>query len=166
MPLNPAIPHSDLTYRIIGCAMRVHNRLGPGLKEHHYQKAMTAEMLADNLRISEEHHFEVYDDQEWIGRLYFDHMVEDQVVLEIKAFVHLLTKEEVAQVITYLAASSLKVGLLINFGRKRLEYRRILAPKDVTDWQQHVRRYVWHPPSTSPLPETSDPESPKNSSTI
>jgi hypothetical protein len=67
MPLHPAIPHSDLTYRIIGCAMRVHTRLGPGLKEHHYQKAMTAEMLADSLRVSEEHNFEVYAAEEWIG---------------------------------------------------------------------------------------------------
>ena len=75
MPLDENIPHADITFRIIGCAMRVHSRLGPGLKEHHYQKAMTAEMVTDGLTVSEEHHIELYDGETWIGRLYFDHLV-------------------------------------------------------------------------------------------
>ena len=66
MPLDADIPHADLTYRIIGCAMRVHTRLGPGLKEHHYQRALTAEVLADGMAVSEEHHVEVYDGDQWI----------------------------------------------------------------------------------------------------
>ncbi len=80
MPLDPGIPLGDTTYRIIGCAMRVHIRLGPGLKEHHYQQGLTAEMLSDGLRVSEEHHVELHDDQTWIGRLYFDHLVEERVI--------------------------------------------------------------------------------------
>ena len=146
MPLDASIPDADVTYRIIGCAMRVHERLGPGLKEAAYQRALTAEMTADGLTVEEEYQVEVYDGEVWLGRLYMDHRVEQRVVVEVKAFAHLLTNEEVAQVITYLAASGLRVGLLINFGRRRLEFKRILAPKAVTDWQQHVRRYVWRPP--------------------
>jgi GxxExxY protein len=153
MPLNPSVPHTDITYRIIGCAMRVHNRLGPGLKEHHYQRALTAEMITDGLRVSEEHVVEVYDGETWIGRLYLDQLVEECVVVEVEAFAHMLTDEQVAQVITYLAATGLKVGLLINFGRKSLERRRILAPKDVSDWRKHARRYVWRPKDAGPLPE-------------
>ena len=152
MPLDTHIPHADLTYRIIGCAMRVHSRLGPGLKEHHYQRALTAEMYTDSLAVAEEHLIEVYDGEIWLGRLYLDQLVETKVVVECKAFAHLLTNEEVAQVITYLVASGLQVGLLFNFGRKRLEHKRILSPKDVTDWQQHARRYVWRPPAAGPLP--------------
>ena len=151
MPLDADIPHADLTYRIIGCAMRVHTRLGPGLKEHHYQRALTAEVLADGMAVSEEHHVEVYDGDQWIGRLYYDHLVESCIIVEVEAFAHMLTNEQVAQVITYLAASGLRVGLLFNFGRKRLEHKRILAPKAVTDWQKHARRYVWRPPSVGPL---------------
>lgn len=161
MPLDSKIPHADLTYRIIGCAMRVHTRLGPGLKESHYQKALTAEMVNEGLATSEEHQIELYDGEVWIGRLYLDQLVEAKVVVECKAFLHLLTHEETAQVITYLAASGLSVGLLFNFGRKRLEHKRILAPKDVRDWQHHARRYAWRPPSAVPL---SNADSNENSS--
>jgi GxxExxY protein len=163
MPLDPAIPHADLTYRIIGHAMRIHTRLGPGLKEHHYQRAMTADMLADGLVVSEEFQVEVYDGDKWIGRLYYDHLVEERVVVEVEAFAHMLTNEQVAQVITYLAAAGLRVGLLFNFGRKRLEYKRVLAPKDVTDWQQHARRYAWRPPSAGSLSEPESPNEPSRS---
>jgi hypothetical protein len=58
---------------------------------------------------------------------------------------HLLTEEEVAQVICYLAATDLKVGLLLNFGRKRLQYKRILQPRDVAGWPDRIQRYLWNP---------------------
>ena len=145
MPLDPSVPHQDITYTIIGAAMRVHNRLTPGLRERHYQRALTAEMREAGLAVSEEHHLEIYDRDQWLGRLYLDHLVEECVVVEDKAFPHLLTDEEVAQVICYLAATELKVGLLINFGRKRLEYRRILPPKRLEGWQERIQRYLWEP---------------------
>ena len=158
MPLDPTLPHTDLTRRIIGCAMSVHNRLGPGYKELHYQRALTADMLAEGLTVSEEHFVEVYDGESWVGRLYYDHLVDSSVVVEVEAFAHMLTNEQVAQLITYLAAADLRVGLLFNFGRRRLEFRRILAPKDVTDWKTHARRYVWRPPSAGPLPDQERPD--------
>jgi len=67
------------------------------------------------------------------------------VVVENKAFSHMLTKAEVAQVITYLAISQAKVGLLLNFGRSRLEYQRILPPKKFEDWRIRAARYAWKP---------------------
>jgi GxxExxY protein len=145
MPLDPDIPHQNITYKIIGAAMRVHNRVKPGLRERHYQRDLTAEMREAGLRVSEEHHIELYDGDRWLGRLYLDHLVEDCVVVEVKAFSHMLTNEEVAQVICYLAATGLKVGLLLNFGRKRLEYRRILPPRKLDGWQERIRRYLWKP---------------------
>lgn len=146
MPFNPNIPHADLTYRIIGAAMRVHNRLGPGLKEAHYQHAMTAEMREDGMLVDEEYIMEIYDGDTWLGRMYLDNWVEKKIVVEIKAFAHLLTNLEVAQVICYLAAIQSPVGLLLNFGRKRLEYKRILLPQKITDWKESIQKFLWRPP--------------------
>jgi len=145
MPLYPTIPYGDITYRIIGAAMRVHNKLGPGYKERFYQRALTAEMRAVELRVQEEWPFDLYVDDGFIGRIYLDHLVEEIVVVEVKAFPHLLTNEEIAQVICYLAATDFKVGLLFNFGRKRLEYKRILQPRNVAGWQDRIQRYLWRP---------------------
>lgn len=150
MPLDPNIPHKELTYRIIGCAMRVHNRLGPGLREKMYQRALTAEMRADGLEVDEEHRVDVYDNDIWIGATFPDHLVENKVVIEVEAFPHFLTKAEVAQAIGFLAATNAPVGLLINFGRKRLDYQRILLPRDLQDWKKHITRFLWRPPGEGP----------------
>ena len=87
-----------------------------------------------------------------VGLLYVDHLVEDAVVVEEKALSHLLTNEEVAQVITYLAALDKPVGLLLNFGRRRLEYRRIFRPKKLEEWQDRICRYLWSPPDAPASP--------------
>ena len=148
-------PFEETTYKIIGCAMRVHNKLGPGLKEVLYQRALSLEMEEAGLSYEVERQVEIHIDDTFVGRLYLDHLVEEQIVVEEKALSHLLTQEEIAQVITYLCATGLKVGLLLNFGRRRLEYKRIFPPKIVTQWQDRIRRYVWNPRDTvsaHPLP--------------
>jgi GxxExxY protein len=144
-----ATPYDSVTYQIIGAAMRVHKRLPPGLKEKHYQVALTAEMRADGLSPIEEHHVEVYDGEVWLGRLYVDHWVNECVVIETKAFSRPVGDEEIAQVITYLSALEAKVGLLLNFGRTSLEYRRILPPRVAQNWRQHVGRFLWTPPDVA-----------------
>jgi GxxExxY protein len=140
MPLDPNIPCQDITYKIIGAAMRVHGRLGPGVREKHYQRALLAELREVGLEASEEYSIDIHDREQWIGRLYLDILVEKCVIVETKAFPHLITNEEVAQVICYLAATGLKVGLLLN-GRKRLEYKRILPPKILDGWQDRIQRF-------------------------
>lgn len=147
MPLDITIPFQDITYKIIGAAMHVHSRLGPGMREKHYQRALTAELMDMNLQVSEEHHLEIFDQEHWLGRLYLDLLVEECVIVETKARSHLLTNDEIAQVICYLAATSLKVGLLINFGRARLEYKRILPPRQLEGWQDRIQRFLWKPES-------------------
>ena len=77
MPLDPLIPYQALTYKIIGASMRVHGRLGPGLKEDHYQRALANELREIGLAASEEYYIEIHDNQEWLGRLYLDLLVED-----------------------------------------------------------------------------------------
>lgn len=140
-----SIPHSDVTYRVIGCAMAVHNKLGPGLKEGIYQRALAAEMDSAGLTHVDEKPVEIFLDGVSVGLLYLDHLIEDSVVVEVKALRHQLTDDEVGQVITYLAATGLKVGLLVNFARKSLEYRRILPPRKLDAWRDRIRRYVWTP---------------------
>jgi GxxExxY protein len=144
---NYRIDASDaLTYPVIGAAMAVHNALGPGLREGHYQRALSLELGKAGLPFVAEQPVHIDSEQGFIGLLYLDHLVADELVVECKAFPHLLTNEEIAQVLTYLCATSKSVGLLFNFGRNRLEYRRLFAPKDVSRYRERIRRYVWIPP--------------------
>ncbi len=137
--------HDDITYRVIGAAMRVHNALGPGLKESAYQKALSIAFEQDHLSFQTEHPVDVVLDGVSIGLLYLDHLVEEEVLVEEKAVSHPLTNDEVAQVITYLCASGNSVGLLLNFGRNRLEYKRIFPPQKTDLWRTRIHRYVWNP---------------------
>ncbi len=157
MPLDPKIPHGEVTYDTIGAAMRVHSRLGPGLKERHYQRDLMAEIQQASRTVEEEYFVEIWDGEVWLGRLYLDLLVEG-VVVECKAFSHLLTDEEVAQVICYLTATGLLVGLLLNFGRKWLAYKRILPPKVLTGWQSKIGRFLWRPESAGNGPAITSPE--------
>jgi GxxExxY protein len=147
---NPDIPHQDLTYRIIGAAMRVYNSTPRGLRENHYQRALTAEMQKDGLTVIEEHFIELHSGETWLGRLYLDHWVNDCIVVEDNDVSRCMSNDELAQVIAYIAATGAKVGLLLNFGRSRLEYKPILPPKAVQDWQQTIAKYLWKPPTSTP----------------
>ena len=137
------VPHQDVTYKIIGCAMAVHDELGPGLREGIYQRALAVKMEQAGLDHAEEKAVEIYLDDTCIGMLYLDHVVEHSVVVEIKALRHRLTNDEVGQVITYLAATGHPVGLLLNFAGKSLEYKRILPPKKLDEWKNRIQRYLW-----------------------
>lgn len=138
-------PLEDITYRVIGAAMTVHNALGPGLKESTYHHALSVQLEKAGLSFEEEKPLEIVLDGASIGLLYLDHLVEGAVVVEEKAFSHLLTDEEVAQVVTYLVATDVPVGLLLNFGRRRLQYKRTFPPKNLTAWRDRVSRYAWRP---------------------
>jgi GxxExxY protein len=140
------IPHQDITFKVIGAAMRVHNEIGPGLREVIYQKALSAALRDAGLTFEEERPYEVKLEAESVGLLYVDHLVEERVVVETKVLRHLLTSDEVAQVITYLGVTGAPVGLLLNFGRRRLEYKRILPPRKFQDWRARTGRLAWQPP--------------------
>jgi GxxExxY protein len=134
-----------ITYKAIGCAMAVHNSLGPGLKESNYHHALHLEMSNAGLTCEEEVPVEVEHDGARVGMFYLDHLVEGCVVVEDKAFTHQLTNEELAQLITYLAATGHPQGLLLNFGRQRLQYKRVFRPQRLDAWQNRIKRYVWNP---------------------
>jgi GxxExxY protein len=117
------------TYRIIGAAMRVHNRLGPGYKEEVYERALAAEVAADGLEVETQYRVEVYDQGVLVAVFFLDLFVNRIVAVEVKAFSHQLTRDELAQLINYLKATGAPVGLLLNFGRRKLEYKRVFPGK-------------------------------------
>ncbi len=116
---------NDLTYRIIGAAMAVHNSLGPGYKEEVYERALAAELNERTIAAQRQFPVEVSHAGVQVALFYLDLFVEGTVVVEVKAFAHQLTDDERAQVINYLKATGAPVGLLFNFGRRKLEYKRI-----------------------------------------
>src|SRR3989304_1862990 len=93
MPLDPRVPNSDITHDIIGAAMRVHSRLGPGLKEIHYHRALVEEIQKGGRKATEEYFVEFWDGEAWLGRLYLDVLVDDVIDAEIKAHPYQLTDE-------------------------------------------------------------------------
>lgn len=120
--------YSELTGKVIGASMEVHKRLGNGFQEVIYQRALAIEMGLVGLAFSREHEMPIYYRDEQIGTRRVDFLVVDVVSVELKA----LTKLEdvhLAQAINYLEAYNLEIGLLINFGAKSLEYRRLINPK-------------------------------------
>lgn len=125
-------PHADLTYKIIGAAMAVHRRLGPGYKEQVYQNALEQEFSEVGLSFEPQKAVEVYDQDVLVGLYYLDFLVEGKVVVEIKALSSLNTTH-IVQVVTYLTATGCPIGLLLNFGQRSLVPKRIFPPKKVTE---------------------------------
>jgi GxxExxY protein len=118
--------NQNLTGRIIGCAMKVHTKLGPGYKEEVYQRALTIELRREQITFEEYKCITVYYDDEIIGEFEADIYVTDtecNLILELKAVQNLLTVHEV-QLVNYLVATRTDVGLLLNFGGDSLDFRK------------------------------------------
>ncbi len=141
-----SLPTDQLTYTINGLAMQVHNELGAGHAEKFYQRRFADLCKAADIPVEVEKRVEVWVDSKSIGYLKLDLWVDERLVVECKSFSHSLGVDEVGQVLTYLAATTSSVGMLYNFGRRRLELKRILKPKDVQDWQKHLYRFIHKSP--------------------
>jgi len=120
--------YSELTSQIIGYAMAVHRALGNGFQEVIYQRALEIEMADNGILFSREHEMPIYYKNQRIGTRRVDFLVEGVVSVELKAIV-MLEDVHFAQAINYLEAYDLEVGLLINFGAKSLEFKRLLNGK-------------------------------------
>ena len=116
--------YSELRSKIIACAMKVHSALGNGFQEVIYQRAMVIEMSDEGIGFSREHEMPVYYKGQEIGTRRVDFLVEDKVSLELKAVIQ-LEDVHLAQAINYLEAYDFEVGLLINFGAKSLQFKRL-----------------------------------------
>ncbi len=119
-----AYKYSDITEKIIGCAMRVHSTLGNGFQEVIYQRCMAIEFDKIGLNFIREEEIPIYYDGKKVGTRRADFLVEDKVLVELKA-INDLNDIHLAQVINYLTVYRLEVGLLINFGEKSLKFKRL-----------------------------------------
>jgi GxxExxY protein len=126
-PVNPKYLHSEITAKIIGCAMEVHHILGNGFQEVIYQRALEIEMAAQGLDFTREHEMKIYYKGVDIGTRRVDFFVEDKIMVEIKA-VTILDDVHLAQAINYLEAYGLDIGLLLNFGSRSLQFKRVMKP--------------------------------------
>lgn len=127
-------PHEDITYRIIGAAMAVHRRLGPGHKEIVYQRALEDEFEKVGLAFEAQKNLEVYYEGRLVGYYIPDFIVEGKVIVEIKAFATLHVKY-LGQVITYLNHAGLPIGLLINLGERSLRYCRVFPSPQTAEFR-------------------------------
>ena len=124
-----ALLFADLTYKIIGAAMEVHNTLGPGFLEAVYEAALAYELQRLGLSFERQKVLPVYYKGMIIGEYRADFVVENSVIIEIKAQKGLTAIDE-AQLINYLKATGMQVGLLLNFGAKSLQHeRRVVSSK-------------------------------------
>jgi len=120
--------YSEITSRIIGCAMTVHTELGNGFQEVIYQRALEIEMTITGLNFKREFEMPIFYRNQHIGTRRVDFLVEDVISVELKAITKL---EDVyfAQAINYLEAYNLEIGLLINFGEQSLVFKRLTNKK-------------------------------------
>jgi GxxExxY protein len=120
--------YSDLTEKIIGCAMTVHKTLGNGFQEVIYQRALEIEMRLAKIDFSREFEMPIFYRDQQIGTRRVDFLVENKISVELKA-VSKLEDVHFAQAINYLEAYNLEIGLLINFGETSLKFKRLTNKK-------------------------------------
>ena len=126
--INEQYKFSELTSKIIGCAMTVHKTLGNGFQEVIYQRALEKEMTLQGLSFTREFEMPIFYKKDQIGTRRVDFFVEEVVSVEIKAIVK-LEDVHLSQAINYLEAYNLEIGMLINFGAKSLEFKRLINSK-------------------------------------
>ena len=116
--------YEELTHKIIGCAMKVHSALGNGFQEVIYQRALAIEMERQGLGFQREMEMTIYYEGIDIGTRRVDFFVDDIIMVELKALIK-LEDVHLAQAMNYCQAYNLPIGLLINFGAKSLEFKRV-----------------------------------------
>lgn len=117
----------ELTYKIIGCAMKVHNTLGNGFQEVIYQRCLAIELAKSGLVFSREQEHVIYYESVEVGTRRADFIVENKVVVELNALIN-LENVHIAQAKNYTVAYDFPIGLLINFGSQSLQYKLIFNP--------------------------------------
>jgi GxxExxY protein len=127
LSLDPRLPHHQLSSVIIGSCFEVMNELGIGFLESVYKNALYFSLKEKGLLVETEKSFEVYFKRQEVGLYKADIVVDNLIIVELKCCKSLLPEQQ-AQVINYLSASNLPVGLLVNFNNKQLEYKRLHHP--------------------------------------
>ena len=118
----------ELTYKINGCAMKVHNTLGNGFQEVIYQRCLAIELERAGLLFAREVEQTIYYEGIDVGTRRADFIVEEQIVVELKALIN-LENVHLAQAKNYVVAYDFPIGLLINFGAMSLQFKKIFNPR-------------------------------------
>ncbi len=119
------IIHKELSYEIVGAALEVHKNLGPGFTENIYEEAFCRELRLRGIPFQRQMPVEIGYKGETIGKYQLDLLVDDKVVVELKAISQMIEQFEY-QLYAYLKATKKRVGVLINFGKRSLEHKRIV----------------------------------------
>jgi GxxExxY protein len=120
--------YEELTHSVIGCAMKIHASLGNGFQEIIYHRAFEIELRKQGIKFISELEMPIFYDNIQIGIRRVDFYIENCIMTEIKAII-LLEDVHLAQALNYLEASKMEIGLLINFGSKSLEFKRLYNNK-------------------------------------
>lgn len=118
----------DLTYKIIGCAMNVHNELGNGFQEVIYQRCLALELKQTGIEYKREINQRIFYKGVEVGTRRADFIIEKNIIVELKAVIN-LEDIHLAQAKNYVIAYNFDIGLLINFGAVSLQYKRIFHPR-------------------------------------
>lgn len=119
--------YPELSYKIVGLLFEVHSRLGGSYQEKYYQRALEKLLKQENLKYQKEIPVGITFEGDKIGKYFLDYLIEDKIILELKA-VPKLSPIDFRQVRAYLKAKDLQLGILANFRGDKLQYRRILNP--------------------------------------
>lgn len=122
----PALPEAELTEKILGAAFKIQNRLGCGFLEKVYENALVVELTRSGLVVEQQKAFKVTYEGATVGEYQADLVVDGRVIVECKALSYLEGVHE-SQLLNYLKATGLRVGLLINFGRPKVQWKRLVA---------------------------------------
>jgi GxxExxY protein len=134
--------HADVSEKIIGCCFDIMKELGSGFLEKVYKNALFLTMKQKGLNVLTERVFEVTFRGHKIGRYIADLIVENVIVVELKCASTLMPEHQ-SQVINYLKASGMPVGLLVNFGHQKLEYKRLHHPNSlVNEMKEELHRLL------------------------
>ncbi|MBU2542918.1 GxxExxY protein [Patescibacteria group bacterium] len=124
------LKESELTGQIIKVAIEIHKEFGPGFKEEIYHQAMIIGLEEEGLNFQTEKEFDVYFKNKLIGTFRADLVIEDKIIVELKALSGDLPSIFQTQTVTYLKASKLEIGLLINFGNPIIGIKRLVNYKN------------------------------------
>jgi len=129
----------ELTYKVIGCAMKVHNTLGNGFQELIYQRCLSIELAKAGVGFTREKEHVIFYDGIEVGTRRADFVIEDRLTVEIKALIN-LEDVHLAQAKNYTVAYDFPLGLLINFGSQSLQYKLIFNSKYNTKLNQNSQQ--------------------------
>lgn len=118
----------EITYKVIGCSMKVHNTLGNGFQEVIYQRCLAIELERAKMNFGREIEQNIFYEGIQVGTRRADFIVENQIVVELKAVIN-LENVHLAQAKNYVVAYNFPIGLLINFGSISLQYKKVFNPK-------------------------------------